>query len=134
VELVPKDLYWPGCSKDFYYTLGGSQPKRVQLKHSWAEYINTHTHTHTHSHKNTVGTFFSAASLWHGYKYLIHVGMCISLTHRCTYKHVCKRYLYVHACEHASASEKLPVYVLCILQYVRAYTGVAYIRVSREIP
>ena len=29
MDLVPNDLYCPDCSKDFYYTFDGPQPKRA---------------------------------------------------------------------------------------------------------
>jgi len=36
VHLVHNYLYWAARCREFYSTLGGSQPKRVRFSHSWA--------------------------------------------------------------------------------------------------
>jgi len=64
VHLVNSDLYWAASSQGFYYTFGGSLPKRVPFTPSWAaaSHVTGHDRTwrdrsswqnmHSHTHVN----------------------------------------------------------------------------------
>ena len=80
VELVHNDLHLARKFKGFYYTLGGPQPKRVRLTHSWAESIVT-VHGRLSSKQKSITL---------GYLYL-----CLSFASRSNFTNACFLSLYM---------------------------------------